>query len=190
MRSNYTYAGAGHACTSVVTKDQRISYVQATNIGASRWDRGPITTTTMASESTIWGNGVQVWWQDSDLAVFASSTNVQDPHPQSPLSTSSTGALVLPVSTPKNNNNGAGELPRNVAIGVSVSVTLALITGFTAVLFFLRHRRKHSKAFMNELGMSKSVQEPPGKSDLIEPYSVPAELHINPAKLYTYSMHN
>lgn len=174
MYSGFSYKDIGHVCTSVASQDERVQYVRPTSIGVDGWIRGPVSTTTIASDLTVFGDGIPIWWQSSDEAIFASASiaamasfaNATSPtqtQASVPSSTPTT-SKISPASDPETSLSGGAKA------GIGVGVALGVLGAALASFLFLSLRRKnraarrmqeiHDTQRLPELGSSGPVEKP------------------------------
>ncbi|KAF1976437.1 hypothetical protein BU23DRAFT_630290 [Bimuria novae-zelandiae CBS 107.79] len=151
----------GHLCVSPLTRDQVVRYWHPTNKGANGYDRGWVSTSTLASKSSVLADGFQVWWHSSDLEMLASATNAPvsptfstpvSPTFSTPVSpifstpASQTSSQSTSGSTLSPSEDNTGGLSQGAKIGIGVGVSLVAVIGLAALLLVLRNRRKKSRA--------------------------------------------
>lgn len=154
--SQYSYMERGHICSSSLTRDQVIRYIFATLQGAQGWDPR-ISTSTIASNSFVAGDGIPIWWQSSDIALLASASSALLSPPITTTDAALTATRVaqtsrtvsIPSSTSTRSSESGG-LKRSQKIGIGVGVPLFLIAALLiGYLVFRRHRnkRRHGGAY-------------------------------------------
>jgi hypothetical protein len=123
--------------------------VSPTNIGIV-WDRGFVSMTTMAAETTIYGDGVQIWWQSSDEALLsaaaAATTSAQSTKQTSSPSTHSMTSTPTstPTRTPTNDPPPAasGDLSTGAKGGIGGGIAAAVVIAGIVLTLFLRRKKK------------------------------------------------
>jgi hypothetical protein len=167
--SGYEYpaSGFGHQCTSSATQNQALEYVYPTNIGASGWDRGSVSTTTLATAAPVWGDAVPIWWQSSDLAMLASASTVTLPATSTPTGTAQSlpTASVLSstgISSPSSTSTGQpGNLSTGAKVGIGICVPIAVIAIFMGIFIFSKQRRiregNHNTTYEADIGTTEGL---------------------------------
>ncbi|KAF2872603.1 hypothetical protein BDV95DRAFT_464673, partial [Massariosphaeria phaeospora] len=91
--SGYRYEGLGHLCASTITEGQVVGYIHPEYVGP-RIEIGSVTTLTAPTNVIVLGDGVPIWWQSSDKALFTKGST-------SAAASTSTGptGVTLPSST-------------------------------------------------------------------------------------------
>lgn len=146
-----------------------LDYVLPTNHGNSI-ERGSVTKTTVASESTINGGGVPILWQSSDLKVLAAastaipkSTDAVVTTPTSVEDGTTTSIPSASISTSYNTPNssststsqpGSGGLSTGAKAGIGFGVSIGIIVVAVVVIILIRSRRRREASIANgnELG--------------------------------------
>ncbi|KAF2489093.1 hypothetical protein BU16DRAFT_531503 [Lophium mytilinum] len=155
--SEYNYfSGLGHQCTSQITQNQIVQYVFATFNGASGYDRGTVSTSTFASDATAWGDGVPIWWQNSDDALLAAASTMLPSASSSTVPTTglaSTGGTARPSATTSIPSStaatsasstavpGVGGLSTGAKVGLGVGIPVAIIAGLALGYLLFRRRQ-------------------------------------------------
>ncbi|KAL5371016.1 hypothetical protein DPSP01_014541 [Paraphaeosphaeria sporulosa] len=190
--SGFHYLGAGHRCVSTVSRDQRIPYVSPTSNGADGWIRGLVSTSTLDSEMTVYGDGVPIWWQSSDEAVLAKAaaatnsiaTASEVQSSAQSVTPSASGSSMTELEPAKKDGLSSGA---KAGIGVSVAVCIlgAILAAF---LVFLRRRHQSTRSkqsaqsaqFLPAFGGMAPVEKPADAAPLEMPvHAEPAELHAH-----------
>jgi hypothetical protein len=140
----YSKGSWGHLCTSTVTVDQVLVYV-APRLDGIAYDRGPVRTTTVDKAATVQGDGVPIWWQNSDSAVLAAAAT------KMPTKTSENSqALSTPTLSPSESlanlpkHNTKSGLSTGAKVGLGVGIPIAVLLAL-AIAFILLRRRKARK---------------------------------------------
>lgn len=142
-----------------------------------------MSSTPAAKETQYAGDGIQIWWQSSDLAVINAATTAfassgtslagtltgisSQPNPP----TAASSAL---TNTPPPTNSETGLRP-NAKIGIGVGVSILVILSM-AVSFLVFRRRRKSKDIQNNEIM------PSAPAELIQPITI-HELYEPPFEL-------
>jgi hypothetical protein len=167
--SGYEYpaSGFGHRCASGVTQNQALEYVYPTNIGASGWDRGNVSTTTFATALSVWGDAVPIWWQSSDLAMLASASTVTPPATSAPTGTAQslpTASVLSSTDTPSPSSTSTGQpgsLSTGAKVGIGIFVPIAVIAIFMGIFIFSRQRRNregnHNTTYEADIGTTEGL---------------------------------
>ncbi|KAN0113234.1 hypothetical protein V8E51_006185 [Hyaloscypha variabilis] len=161
--SGYEYFGnAGHQCITTVSTGAELVYVSNSVSDNVLVLDTPATTTVTSSAYTVWGDGIPVWWQSSDLAAFteppkttASSsstiptTSTNRASSSTATSTSSGGST--PTSSLKPNYSSGLSSGAKIAVGVTIPVVvIAVVLGI--FLFFRRRGKRGAKARHDNIG--------------------------------------
>lgn len=140
----------GHVCTSKITRNQVISYVRPSNNGISL-DHGAVQSTTVAKESIIKGDGVQIWWQSSDEALLASASGIllQTIAPETATTTTlaqtgATTSIAMSTSTGALGGGGSGGLSMGAKAGIGAGIPIAVFAGLAMGYFLFRRQWKNS----------------------------------------------
>ncbi|KAF2650861.1 hypothetical protein K491DRAFT_696953 [Lophiostoma macrostomum CBS 122681] len=178
--SAFSYHDSGHKCTSMATQDQRLPYVSPIPNGAEGWVRGEVLTTTIPGDTTVYGDGVPVWWQASDEAVLsaaaiaASTTSIPQTQTRpsaQPATSSLSSASTAPASAHKSG------LSTGAKTGIGVGIAAGAVCVLVAALLFLR--RKNRAKRLPELRGPAPVEKPDDKKPQELPaYTQPVELPI------------
>jgi hypothetical protein len=140
--------GYDHQCqlafTSTTSILRYIDPKQNENIWYSTNGSFASTTTAIASPTyNVYGDGMPVWWQSSDLAAFAAATGEPTTSTATTLPSSSP-----PHSTPTSTGSpsptpGLNGLTNGAKIGIGIGVPLVVIAiGVMGFIFYVRSRRK------------------------------------------------
>jgi hypothetical protein len=194
MCSGYGYVDQGHRCKSIATQDQRVRYVSPTANGADGWIRGSVSTSTVALEMTVYGDGVPVWWQSSDEAIFAvaGSTTISASTPlASSLMHAQTSAQSskLSPSDPSNSVSASTQqegLSGGAKAGIGVGIAVGVLVAMLAVILFCLRRRNKGTQETQEIG---GLPELGGVGPAEKPAdNVPQEMAVQtePAELHAY----
>jgi hypothetical protein len=151
----YFYAGGDHACQSAFTSTTSTLLYISPFINNDVWystnPSTPSTTTVVVSTGTynIFGDGIPVWWQSSDLKAFAvgsesvsSSPTTSQPSPTSTQpSLTSTQSLYTPTISPTIiPSNGLSSSAKN-GIGVGIPLVVIVIGLVAFSIYSRRHKR-------------------------------------------------
>jgi hypothetical protein len=134
---------------STVTVDQVLQYV-APRLDGPGYDRGDVKNSTIEHETTIQGDGVPIWWQETDREVLeraASMTPTPSSSPSSVAESPSSGTSSgLPENTSSSNQNSqdqslhASGLSTGAKIGLGVGIPLAGLLGLAPGYMVFRRR--------------------------------------------------
>lgn len=160
-----------------------------TNTGVG-WDRGIVSTSTVATESTVYGDAVQIWWQSSDEAVLAAAAaETSSASRTGQVQGSTTGQTSLPVTwytgslTPSNPGGISTGAKAGIGAGIGAAFLLSIATG---VFLFLRRKTRtivYDVQMPPEAGEAVLVEkESPERPQELPGYVLPAELHGNQAQ--------
>lgn len=180
MSSGYEYStdGKGHQCYSTITKGQAIGYVYPQNQGANGYQRGEVTSSTFASDSSVRGDGIPIMYASSDSALLSSASTIM------PTSVASTNAATTGAQTgqtsslpsPTNSNDSdpgeSGGLSTGAKAGIGVAIPLIVIAGLALGFFLFRRRKRHTGDQTAELGMDTAPYGG-GYSGAYAPYGKP-----------------
>jgi len=121
-------------------------------------------TTVVKNDSyTIYGDGIPVWWQSSDLKAFAAATG-PTPTSGSPTTTgtqqtlSNTSQTSSPTSSPSATSSSSG-LSSGAKIGIGIGIPLGVIA-IGAIAFFLFFRRRGRK----QVAQTEDEYKAPGQT--------------------------
>ncbi|KAF1969941.1 hypothetical protein BU23DRAFT_232606 [Bimuria novae-zelandiae CBS 107.79] len=194
--SSYSYFHMGHLCASIVTRDQRVPYVNPTSSGTDGWNRGIVSTLTVAKDFTAVGDGVQIRWQSSNEAVLAAATDVTSITSSSSSKKESQNSQQSPSLAPTASNTSdpgdKGGLSTGAKAGIGVSIAgLALLTGIlVGILLLLRHKkrqrqRQRQRQLLHEVGGPKPVEKHAyGEPQEVPVRDEPTELYASPSQNY------
>lgn len=187
----YALLRHGHLCASTVTRNQRVLYISPTNTGDG-WDRGVVSTSTIASGTVVFGDGVPIMWQHSDEAILAAAATS--------LSTSSSDVLSTSTSPPPPSPHSGNSLSTGAKAGIGIGVAvIVLIAATAALVIFIRRKRREVPPEtrwlpeVTDIGpVEKDSQQEPQELPALTP---PVEVHTSPTELgssiysRTYSRH-
>ncbi|KAH8599987.1 hypothetical protein B0O99DRAFT_611517 [Bisporella sp. PMI_857] len=187
--SGYTYAGLGHQCQSLALARTTFVYKKPDWDGqkfiGTDGSGTNLRTTTYTTEDpyTLFGDGIPVWWQSSDLKLFATpptSTSTTTSQTTTGTSTSDTSA---PTNTGSPSSGGGG-LSTGAKIGIGIGVPIVVIA-LAALAFGLWYRaRKRYRVVNPELeGSSVGAGAPVMDHKYGGPpvQTSPVELHSSPS---------
>lgn len=147
--SGYAYDGSDHQCRSAFTSTtSKLAYISPTTNGNNQWTNtaaSNVGTTIAAANPTynVYGDGVAVWWEQSDLAIFAAaSAEATTTSPTtSPTVSPTTTQKVSPTSSPSPSPTGSSGLSTGAKIGIGVGIPLAVIAiGIIGAFVWFRKR--------------------------------------------------
>ncbi|KAF2114096.1 hypothetical protein BDV96DRAFT_647582 [Lophiotrema nucula] len=184
--SGYRYKGSGHICTSDIKQNQVLLYILPTNNGQD-FER-PTSTTTVASDSSVIGDGVPIWWQSSDSKVLASASTLT-PTPTgpttAPTTAPTTGAQTGPMTSipSQTSTPPSSGLSTGAKAGIGVAVPLAVIAIAAIAFLLFRRRRKNAVVSGSEAvpGMHSYDPKPPTDA----PHDYYSNQHQEPQELYS-----
>ncbi|KAH6684193.1 hypothetical protein B0J14DRAFT_646101 [Halenospora varia] len=151
--SGYAYDGSDHQCRSAFTSTtSNLAYISPTTNGNNQWTNtaaSNVGTTIAAANPTynVYGDGVAVWWEQSDLAIFAAaSAKATTTSPTtSPTVSPTTTQKVSPTSSPSPSPTRSGGLSTGAKIGIGVGVPLAVIAiGVIGAFIWFRKRGRRA----------------------------------------------
>jgi hypothetical protein len=138
-------SGAGHQCQSAFTSTSSTLLYISPVLNDNAWystDGASTTTATASPIYNVYGDGIPVWWQSSDLAAFAAATGQPTTPTNSPTSSSRTTTSSTPSSTPPARTNS---LTSGAKIGIGVGIPIVVIAlGILAFIWFKRSRHRNS----------------------------------------------
>ncbi|KAF2437491.1 hypothetical protein P171DRAFT_492228 [Karstenula rhodostoma CBS 690.94] len=191
----YEYGDIGHICQSSVTRNQRVPYVSPTNLGIS-WDRGLVSTSTMAAGTMAYGDGVQILWQSTDEALLSAAmkatTSASDTKKtssltgQSPSSTAQTSSSTSAATggpAPRNRDGLSVGAKAGIGVGIAAVVLIATIVGWFLFLRRKRHGLELDAQTRSEVEGVGPVEKDSDREPRELPVPVaPAELHGHPVQ--------
>jgi hypothetical protein len=113
-----------------------------------------LTTTAIANPTyNIYGDGIPVWWQQSDLEAFANTGASTSTPGQTSTQTSSRTATQIPTKSPSSSPSPTSAakpgLSAGTKIGLGVGIPLvAIVAGFVAAFIWFRGRSTQSSGQM------------------------------------------
>lgn len=146
----YFYAAGGldHQCQSAFTSTtSTLLYIWPIiygNVWYSTDDKFVRTATITASpDYTIYGDGMPVWWQSSDLAAFAAATGQPTTSTATTLPSSSSPHSASILTGSLSPTPGPNGLTTGAKIGMGIGIPLAVIViGVIGFIFYVRSRGK------------------------------------------------
>ncbi|KAF2496517.1 hypothetical protein BU16DRAFT_559842 [Lophium mytilinum] len=140
--SGYSYQNFNHWCSSTITANQVVSYIVPRADGPRGWVPGPVSKSEYPAASYVWGNGVPIWYQHSDVAVLTAIPSTPSPTvsstPRPTLSSTPT-----PTASSKPSSSPKSGLSTGAKVGLGVAIPLAALAGIATVFFFFfRSRRR------------------------------------------------
>lgn len=111
--------------------------------------------TTIVNYATIFGDGIPIWWQSSDLSLYSPAT------PSGPTTTAqSITSATARTSTSIGHNGISNKGKLGIEIGVPVAVT-AIVIGLLACWSYIRRRKRHRLEQELEDRSIMSMPKPP-----------------------------
>jgi hypothetical protein len=166
-----------HLCQSGITSTTTtLLYIDPSlddNVWYSTEANIPLTTT-IETNSTyiIYGDGIPIWWQNSDLAAFSAATKTS-------ASTQPTASTTQPTSTPSPTNTPSHHgLSSGAKIGIGIGIPLVLIAiGVIAFAIYIRSRRRDrvAQAELRETAMYKPPIQELGLGEGVEMHEMYSE---------------
>ncbi|KAF1941029.1 hypothetical protein EJ02DRAFT_423372 [Clathrospora elynae] len=178
--SSYFYAGNGHQCASTITQGQAVVFIFGLNNGYGYDLSGTPTTNKLTEGTSALGDGVPIWWQNSDDEVLSSAYSMTPTSKPTSLPTSQPSTSTS-TSTSTSSPPPTG-LSKGAKIGIGVFVPLAVIAGLVlgSLLWSRRTRRrqKHEVA----VGSTAVYKEQP-----LVPSYITEQAHELPDLPHTYN---
>ncbi|KAL3419652.1 hypothetical protein PVAG01_08150 [Phlyctema vagabunda] len=148
--SSYT---SGNICGSSVSGSETRHVISATTGPNHAYTVGDLSTTVL-SETVIYGLGVPVWWQSADLPAFTPTVNIASSAAALPNPTGSptdTGTVVPPVKP--------GALSTGAKIGIGIGVpALVIALALGAYLVYARRKRQVQRRKPEEVEMLEAAE--------------------------------
>lgn len=154
----YVGGAQGHQCQSAFTSTSyTLTYVSPTLNGNNQWTDTANSNTliaTAAPDYTVFGDGIPIWYQQSDLAVFAQAASTST-------STTQTGSSITSMSASATaTDTGSTGLSSGAKIGIGVGIPLAVIAVGLVGAFFWFRRRGRQRVNVTELSEESSIKPP------------------------------
>ncbi len=156
----YVGGAQGHQCQSAFTStSQTLTYFSPTLNGNNQWTdtADPDTlVATAAPDYTVFGDGIPIWYQESDLAAFAQAASTSTSATQKESSTTSTtqtgsSTISTSASSATATGNSSSGLSSGAKIGIGVGIPLAVIAVGLVGAFFWFRRRGRQRTNVTEL---------------------------------------
>ncbi|KAH8805101.1 hypothetical protein F5884DRAFT_440466 [Xylogone sp. PMI_703] len=145
--SGYSYLDYNHRCASGFADITTYLTFYSPISGDDAWTKGPVLTDQWVQGTSTWtifGDGIPVWYQSSDLALFRAATATKSSTTSSTsTSTSPTSTSTSPATSTPTSNSSSG-LSTGAKIGIGVGIPLAVLAlGIIGFAYYMRRRRKN-----------------------------------------------
>ncbi|KAF7871788.1 hypothetical protein EAF04_003895 [Stromatinia cepivora] len=173
--SGLSYSSDGHACGPTFwTTTSRLLYINPSLNALNSWvstdANTPLTTMVSGSPYIIFGDGIPVWWQASDLKAFSSAATITSISPSitdtltptlksssnSKTSTQTSLSSSLQTTQPANTSSSNNGLSTGAEITIGVTIALFILAlSAGAAKYFIR-KRKEKRARMGSSSSTMS----------------------------------
>ncbi|KAM3067644.1 hypothetical protein ACMFMG_000042 [Clarireedia jacksonii] len=164
--SKFSYASDGHACVSTFSSiTSKLTYINPQLNAINQWvstsASPPLITTASGDPYHIYGDGIPIMWQESDLKAFAEAATAT-PSTATTISTSLSAGLPAQTASTTASTNTTTTLPKptsaptlstgaKIAIGLVVPGIVIAVVAAVAIWFIRKRKRGRNAAL--ELGV-------------------------------------
>ncbi|KAH7092479.1 hypothetical protein FB567DRAFT_576852 [Paraphoma chrysanthemicola] len=160
--SGYSYYENGPQCFSAVSQEQLITYYSYSLVD-NEWRSGKVSTLALGTSTIVKGDGIPIFWQQSDSAVLARASTLTRKLQASSLLATPGPSSVAPSTSPTLADTPAPPshgLSTGAKIGLGVGIPMAIIA-LLAIGFLVWRRRRNQQV----LGANEVVHIPDNQTE-------------------------